>query len=424
MPQKPKRLIVIGAGFAGLNLVKELAHEEIDILLIDRSNHHLFQPLLYQVASAALSPADIAMPIRAIFKNQKNVKVIMAEVKKINKKQNSIELVDGSTFDFDFLAVASGARHSYFGNDSWEEFAPGLKSIADALKIRQNILRAYEHAEMLSAENLLPPEELKSTVEKLLTFVIVGAGPTGVELAGAIGEIAHKTLRYEFRNIDPHSTRVVLVEAFERILPPYPAELSARAEKSLKKLGVEVLTSSMVKKIRPNEILINDQKVAAGNIFWAAGNAASPLLQTIGCELDKAGRAIVNSYLQLPENENIFILGDCANLTTKDKKVLPAVAGVAIQQGKFTAKNISYSLKDQKLRPFEFHDRGTMATIGRASAVAQIGKLKFHGLTAWLLWSVVHVMYLIGFRNRVAVMSNWVWSYLTDKRSVRLITYQ
>lgn len=428
-----KKLLVIGGGFAGLNLVKSLKSSLFEITLIDRANHHLFQPLLYQVASAALSPGEIAMPIRAIFKKRKNVRVIMAEVVRIERNQKKVYLANGSSHEYDYLVLATGARHAYFGKPEWETTAPGLKSIADALRIRQKILSAFEKAEALDAVGRLTVEEK----QRLLTFAIVGAGPTGVELAGAIGEIAHKTLRSEFRMIDPESTRVILIEGANRVLNTYPPSLSNHAAKSLRKLGVEVMTQALVTEVSEKGVHIksvsdtlpsgtgqpNENFISTANIFWAAGNAASPLVKTLSCEMDNAGRAIVNEFLNIKDDPAVFVLGDAACFKIGMEKPLPGVASVAIQQGRLTAQNLTGRQKGKPDKPFKYLDKGSMATIGRAAAVAMVGKFTFHGLFAWMLWSAVHIMYLIGFRNRVAVMMAWMWSYATDKRAVRLITY-
>lgn len=432
--EKKTRLLVIGGGFAGLNLVKNLKSDKFDITIIDRANHHLFQPLLYQVASAALSPGEIAMPIRAIFKRRKNVRVIMAEVNRIDRVHKKVIIADGSEFEYDYLVVATGARHAYFGRPEWETTAPGLKSIADALRIRQKILSAFEKAEALDAGGNLTPEEK----QRLLTFVIVGAGPTGVELAGAIGEIAHKTLKSEFRLINPESTKVILVEGADRVLTVYPPALSEKAAVSLKKLGVEIRTNTLVtdlssagvntKKTTPSEKTNTsnppiEEFITTANVFWAAGNAASPLLKTLNSETDNSGHALVNEFLQLKDDSFVYVLGDAACFSFGLERPLPGVASVAIQQGRLTAHNLRNRSVNKPEKPFKYLDKGSMATIGRAAAVAMIGKFTFHGLFAWLLWSVVHVMYLVGFRNRLAVMMAWMWSYATDKRAVRLITY-
>jgi NADH:ubiquinone reductase (H+-translocating) len=411
-------LVVVGGGFAGLTLARGLRRAPVDITLIDKANHHLFQPLLYQVATAALSPGHIAMPLRSIFRSQKNVRVLMNRVEKVLADEKKIRLASGDEFTYDRLVIAAGARHSYFGHDAWEKNAPGLKSLADALRIRQHILAAFEKAEAMLAIGKENPSEL----QKLLTFVIIGGGPTGVELAGSIAEIAHYTLRKEFRGIDPHTTRVILIEGAERLLMAFPGALGDSAEKVLSKLGVEVRTNSVVKNVMFDGVRIGEEMISTSNIFWAAGNAAATMLKTLGTKLDRSGRAEVDEYLSLREYPEISVIGDAAHTLDEQGKLLPGVAPVAIQQGQYLAKKIRAEIAGKASQRFKYWDKGSMATIGRGRAVAKVGRLHLTGFIAWLMWSLIHVMYLVGFRNRFAVMTLWMYSYVTNRRAVRLIT--
>lgn len=428
-------LVIIGGGFGGLTLARGLKRAQVDITLIDKANHHLFQPLLYQVATAALSPGHIAMPLRSIFRSQKNVRVLMNRVGEVRAAEKKIRLVSGDEFHYDRLVIATGARHSYFAHPEWEKNAPGLKSLADALRIRQKILATFEKAEAMMAlmhggigvsaakDGGSVGKEARSELRKLLTFVIVGGGPTGVELAGSIAEIAHYTLKHEFRGIDPHTTRVILVEGGEHLLMAFPGSLGDSAEKSLKKLGVEVRTRAVVKNVMYDGVYIDDELVSAANVFWAAGNTASTLLTTLGSELDRSGRAVVGADLSLKEYPEISVIGDAAHcVDAATEKPLPGVAPVAIQQGQYLARKIAAELKSKKSAAFRYWDKGSMATIGRGRAVAMMGRLHFTGLIAWLMWSLIHVLYLVGFRNRFAVMILWMYSYITNRRTVRLIT--
>ena len=430
-------LVIVGGGFGGLTLARGLKRAQVDITLIDKANHHLFQPLLYQVATAALSPGHIAMPLRSIFRSQKNVRVLMNRVGEVRAAEKKIRLVSGDEFTYDRLVIATGARHSYFAHPEWEKNAPGLKSLADALRIRQKILATFEKAEAMVALRQGSPGVLaamdgvgaslvadeKAELKKLLTFVIVGGGPTGVELAGSIAEIAHYTLKHEFRGIDPHTTRVILVEGGEHLLMAFPGSLGDSAAKSLKKLGVEVRTKAVVKNVMYDGVYIDDELVSASNVFWAAGNTASTLLTTLGTELDRAGRAIVGADLSLKEYPEISVIGDAAHsIDAATGKPLPGVAPVAIQQGQYLARKIAAELKGKKSAAFRYWDKGSMATIGRGRAVAMMGRLHFTGFIAWLMWSLIHVLYLVGFRNRFAVMILWMYSYITNRRTVRLIT--
>ena len=428
---------IVGGGFGGLTLARGLKRAQVDITLIDKANHHLFQPLLYQVATAALSPGHIAMPLRSIFRSQKNVRVLMNRVGEVRAAEKKIRLVSGDEFTYDRLVIATGARHSYFAHPEWEKNAPGLKSLADALRIRQKILATFEKAEAMVALRQGSPgvraatdgvgaslvEDEKAELKKLLTFVVVGGGPTGVELAGSIAEIAHYTLKHEFRGIDPHTTRVILVEGGEHLLMAFPGSLGDSAAKSLKRLGVEVRTKAVVKNVMYDGVYIDDELVSASNVFWAAGNTASTLLTTLGTELDRAGRAIVGPDLSLKEYPEISVIGDAAHsIDAATGKPLPGVAPVAIQQGQYLARKIAAELKGKKSAAFRYWDKGSMATIGRGRAVAMMGRLHFTGFIAWLMWSLIHVLYLVGFRNRFAVMILWMYSYITNRRTVRLIT--
>jgi NADH dehydrogenase len=416
---KKPHVVIVGGGFGGLTVARRLKRAPVYITLIDKANHHLFQPLLYQVATASLSPGHIAMPLRAIFRSQKNVRVLMNRVGEIRANEKKIRLVSGDEFTYDHLVIATGARHSYFAHPEWEKNAPGLKSLADALRIRQKILATFEQAEAMLAIGKEDDAELK----KLLTFVVVGGGPTGVEMAGAIAEIAHHTLKKEFRGIDPRSTRIILVEGGEHLLMAFPGSLGENARGVLEKLGVEVRTGAVVKSVMYDGVYINDELVSAANVFWAAGNTASTLLKTLGTPLDRAGRAVVNAQLSPEGFDDISVIGDAAHYVEKSSgQPLPGVAPVAIQQGQYVAKKILALSRSAKPVDFRYWDKGSMATIGRGRAVAKVGRLHMTGFIAWLMWSVIHVLYLVGFRNRFAVMILWMYSYITNSRAVRLIT--
>ncbi len=406
-----KKVVIIGAGFGGLSAAKKLAGGDFQLTIIDKTNHHLFQPLLYQVATAALSPGDIASPIRSVFSEQKNVEVLLGQVTSIDK-QNEIVRFNGSNIEFDFLIIATGSRHSYFGMDKWEKYAPGLKTVNDALKIRERILLSLE-----AAEKEKDPEKR----QKYLNFVIIGGGPTGVELAGAIAEIVNKNLISDFRNINASMTKVYMIEALSKILSAYPDKLSQRALDDLNKLDVEVLLNQKVVDINENGVKIGEGFIDTSNIFWAAGNEVSPLIKTLEIETDKSGRAIVNDDLTINKFENIFVIGDAAAVKSENGLYLPGIAPVAMQQGRHVAKIIGKNITDPSRRKFNYKDRGTMATIGKAKAVALIKGFKFSGLFAWLLWSVVHVLFLISFRNRLRVMAEWFWYYITNRPGIRLI---
>ncbi len=406
------RVIIVGAGFGGLNVATGLRDHLFEITLIDKTNHHLFQPLLYQVASAALAPRDIAIPIREIVKDQKNCTVVMENVVDIYKKNQEVKLSNGQRWEYDYLVIATGARHSYFGNDEWEKNAPGLKTLTDAITIRQNILRAYERAEICDSY---------SETEKLLSFIIIGGGPTGVEMAGAAAEIAHKTMLRNFRKINPCKAQIYLIEAGPRILSAFPESLSKKAKKDLEKLGVRVLVNTVVTQVNKKSIHTGSKEIFANNIIWAAGNEASPLLQKLDIPLDRQGRAIVNPDLTIPDHPEIFVIGDAAQAKNKKGNALPGIAPVAIQQARYVAKLIRKNISAEKRKPFVYFDKGMMATIGKAKAVATIGKWRFSGFFAWCTWCFVHILYLIDFKNRMIVMLEWCFWYLTGKRGSRLI---
>ncbi len=406
------RVVIIGAGFGGLYAARALRHAPVEITLVDRRNHHLFQPLLYQVATAGLSPGDIAYPIRAVLSRQRNTRVLLAEAQAVDLQVRKVILKDGS-LDYDYLIIATGATDSYFGHNEWERLAPGLKSLEDALEIRRRILYAFELAERETDE---------ARRRALLTFVVVGGGPTGVELAGAIAEIARQVMVRDFRAIDPREARVILVEAGPHVLAAYPEGLSAKAEASLKKLGVEVWSNSPVTKIESGRVVAGGRDVSAATTLWAAGVKASPLAQSLGTKLEKSGRAIVEPDLSLPGHAETFVIGDLACFLHQTGKPLPAVAPAAIQQGRHAARNILHDLRGRPRVPFHYLDKGTLATIGRAAAVADFGFVRISGFFAWLAYLFVHLFFLIGFRNRFVVMFEWAWAYFTFERSARLIT--
>lgn len=403
-----KQAIIIGGGFGGLTAAIALKKAPVDLTLIDRTNHHLFQPLLYQVATAALSPGNIAMPIREILYKQENTTVIMGEVLSIDKHNRQIELHTGERLPYDYLIVAVGARHSYFGNPQWEPFAPGLKSLNDAITIRENILLAFERAERSS-----DPQE----IAKELRFVIVGGGPTGVEMAGSVAEIAHKTLFHNFRRITPDHSEILVIEGSPRLLHTYPEELSEIARQDLENMGVKVRTQTHVTNITKDGVYIKDEFISTSNVIWAAGNQASPLLKTLEVPLDRAGRVQVEADLSIPGNPEIFVIGDAALSLNGEGNPLPGIAPVAIQQGKYVAKVIENGNRS----PFRYHDKGLMATIGTSKAVAFIWKRCFSGFFAWLAWGFIHIFYLISFPNRILVMTQWMLLYISGNRHVRLI---
>jgi NADH dehydrogenase len=380
--------------------------------VVDRKNHHTFQPLLYQVATAGLSPGEIAAPIRTILRGNSNVEVLLNEVVDFRLDEKKVITKD-QILNYDFLIVASGATHAYFGHDDWEPFAPGLKTIEDALEIRRRVLLAFELAERQAfAGEGNPP----------LQFVVVGGGPTGVELAGTLAEIAHHAMKHEFRNVKPEKSRILLIEGGPRVLPTYSEKLSSKAAEQLRHLGVEVRTSQLVTRVEAGAVWVGDARIPAAVVLWAAGVAASPLGKKLGAPVDRAGRVGVQSDLSIPGHSEVFIIGDLAALRDERGQMLPGVAQVAIQEGKWAAEMIARDLENQPRQPFHYHDKGSLATIGRAAAVAQIGKLELSGYFAWLTWLFVHILFLIGFRNRIVVMINWAWAYLTYERGARLIT--
>jgi NADH dehydrogenase len=404
-------VVVIGAGFGGLAAARALARADVNVTVIDRRNHHLFQPLLYQVATAALSPGDIAYPIRAALAKQHNARVLLAEARSIDVAAHTVELDSGS-LHYDFLVLATGATHSYFGKDQWAPLAPGLKSVEDALEIRRRIFVAYE-----AAEREADPEAQR----EWLTFVVVGGGPTGVELSGALGEIGLHTLAQDFRSIDSRDVRVVLCEGKDRVLGTYPEKLSAAAKRSLEQRHVDVRVDTLVTAIDDRGVTVRgrdgEQRIGARTVLWAAGVMASPLAASLGAPRDRAGRVIVEPDLSIPEHPEVFVIGDLAKVTSEGAEV-PGVAQGALQEGRHVARQIASG----KRTPFRYHDKGNMATVGRADAVIATKRFARHGLFAWLIWWVVHIYFLVGFRNRLFMMFHWAWSWLTFKRGVRLIT--
>jgi NADH dehydrogenase len=404
--------VVIGAGFAGINAAKALANAPVDVIVVDRKNHHTFQPLLYQVALAVLSPAEIASPVRTILRRAANTEVLLGEVTGFNLQKQLIRL-DDLDLAYDYLIVAAGATHAYFGHPEWEEFAPGLKTLEDATEIRRRILLAFEMAERELFAHRTPPP---------LNFVVVGAGPTGVELAGAISDIAGRHLTKEFRSIDPRQSRIILLEGGPRVLPSYSEDLSASAERQLKEMGIEVRTNAMVTNIEQGAVCVGTEKIPASVVLWGAGVSASPLGKMLGVPIDKAGRVIVQPDLTLPGHPEVFVTGDLASATRHNGQPVPGVAPAAIQMGKFAARQIKRSGEGKPREKFEYLDKGSLATIGRSRAVGQLGNIHISGYFAWLAWLFIHLLFLVGFRNRLFVMSEWAWAYLTYNHSARLIT--
>lgn len=407
------RVVILGAGFGGLTAAKALASAPVRVTMIDRMNYHLFQPLLYQVATATLSPADIATPIRSTLRDQANTDVLLGSVTGIDRDKRQVKLDDGRQVAFDYLIVATGARHAYFGHDDWEQVAPGLKKIDDATEIRRRILLAFEKAETESDE---------AKRRALLTFVIVGGGPTGVEMAGAIIELAKKALLQDFRHIDPASSRVVLIEAGPRILPAFPETLSTFAQKSLEKMGVEVLLGKAATSCTAEGVEHGDTWTPARTIIWAAGVEASPAAKWLGVESDRAGRVPVTDTLNLLSDERIFVIGDTAAVQWKDRMLVPGIAPAAKQMGAYAARAIRLLTIGGSPEPFRYRHQGNLATIGRRSAVIDFGRIEVKGFLAWLLWGAAHIYFLIGFRNRLMVMLHWLWAYVTFRQGVRLIT--
>lgn len=414
-----KKVILVGGGFAGLYAAQALRRAPVDVTLIDRRNFHLFQPLLYQVATGGLSPADIASPLRGVLARQENAKVVQGAVTGLDAIHRQV-LVGEAALEYDFLIVATGSKHHYFGNDRWQSVAPGLKTVEDALAMRRRILSAFERAEV---------ERDPRRREALLTFVVVGGGPTGVELAGAIGELANHTLRNNFRSIDPADAKILLIEATGRILPVYPASLSDKAQRSLERLGVTVTTNRLVKDISPDHVLLEgptgEQQLPTQTVLWAAGVTASSFGEKVAAATssttDRQGRILVNPDLSIPGFPEIFVCGDLAHFK-QNEQPLPGLAPVAMQQGAYVARRIGRQLRGKETPPFRYRDWGTMAVIGRASAVAQLGRLRLHGYLAWLVWLFIHLINLVEFENRILVLIQWGWNYFTRNRSARLIT--
>jgi len=408
-----QRVVIIGGGFGGLYAAKALRAAPVEVTLIDRRNHHVFQPLLYQVATAGLSAIDIGEPIRRILRRQANTSVYLAEVVSVDLNGCRVEVAGGERIDYDYLIVAAGAQDSYFGHDDWEPHAPGLKSIEDALEIRRRVLSAFEQAEVTR-----DPDVQRS----LLTFAVVGGGPTGAELAGALAELARHTLTDEFRRIDAGEARIVLVEAGERILSGYPPQLSVKAHRQLERLGVEIRTGAPVTGIDAEGVSLGEEHIYCRTVLWAAGVAASGLSASLGTDLDSAGRVMVEPDLTVPGHREVFVVGDLAHVI-QDERLLPGIAPAAIQMGRHAAESIISALQGEPTHAFRFVDRGTMATLGRSSAIALIKGIRLWGLPAWLAWLFIHILFLIGFRNRAVVLFEWTRSYLTYSRSARLILY-
>ena len=406
------RVLVIGAGFGGLEATKHLGNKPVCVTLIDRTNYHLFQPLLYQVATAALSPADIAAPVRAVLTKYENIDVILAEVQSVDLTARLVRTGERS-YHYDYLVLATGSRHSYFGHDEWEKLAPGLKSLEDAIEVRRRILMAFELAERTDDP---------AVRAAAMTFVIIGGGPTGVEMAGAIAEIARQTLAKDFRHIDPSTARVILIEGEKRVLASFPEDLSAKALEQLQELGVEVITGAHAENLTETGLEVAGRVIPCRVKIWAAGNAASSVGKTLGVPVDRAGRVIVQDDLTVPGHPEVQVIGDLANLTAKNGKPLPGVSPVAIQEGRHAAKNILHMIEGAKPQRFIYWDKGSLATIGRNRAVADLNFAHFSGLPAWLAWLFVHILYLVGFRNRLAVLFQWAWAYFTFNKGARLIT--
>lgn len=408
-----KRVIVVGGGFGGLNAAKTFRKaRDLEVLVLDRRNHHLFQPLLYQVAMAGLSPAEIAVPIRSVLHRRPHIQVLMAEVKQVLVNENKL-VTDIGGFSYDYLILACGAEHSYFGHDEWESCAPGLKTIEQATEIRRRVLTAFEKAEAQT-----DPAALKSW----LTFAIIGGGPTGVELAGALGEITRFTLTEDFRNIDPSVTRVILIEAGPRLLPSFPEVLGRRAARDLEKLGVQIWTQCRVTNVNAGGVQIGGEFLEAKTVIWAAGVKPSSLNPQLGAPMDRAGRVFVEKDLSLPGHPNVFVIGDQAAFKVGENTFLPGLAPIAMQQGRWAARQISNYVAGRPREDFHYRDKGQMATIGRKSAVAIVGRMRFSGFFAWWMWLLIHIYYLIGFKNRFFVIWEWAFSYLTYRRGARLIT--
>jgi NADH dehydrogenase len=408
-----KKVVIVGGGFGGLWAAEALYNKPVDVTLVDRKTHHVFQPLLYQVATAVLSPGEIAMPIRRILHGAKNTEVILGEVVDFDTENNKVKLDDGTELSFDYLIVAAGARHAYFGHDDWEVSAPGLKTLEDALEIRRRVLLAFEIAER---------QAYISGSHDPLNFVVVGGGPTGVELAGAIADIATQALAGDFKAIDTRKTRVILFEGSDRVLGTFTPDLSESAKSQLESLGVEVRLNSFVTDIAPGKVKVGDEWINCDVVVWATGVAASPLGKHLGVETDKAGRVFVDPDLSVPGHNNIFVIGDMASIKQENGDPVPGVSPAAMQMGTATSKNILAELNGKPRAPFKYVDKGSMATIGRNKAIAHVFGLKLKGFIAWMFWLFLHVFFLIGFRNRFLVLADWAWAYMTRERSARLIT--
>ncbi|MEJ7813329.1 MAG: NAD(P)/FAD-dependent oxidoreductase [Gemmatimonadaceae bacterium] len=406
-------VVIIGGGFGGLYAARALRSAVVDVTVIDRTNHHLFQPLLYQVATATLAPTDITAPIRWLLRNHRNTAVLLADVTRVDPVRRVVVTDDERETPYDFLILAPGSRHAYFGHDEWEPVAPGLKTIDDALQIRDRFLLAFEEAE--KSDDLAARESWQ-------TFVIVGGGPTGVELAGMFPDVARRALRRDFRRIDTAHTRVILVEGGPRLLPAFPEDLAGRAARDLVELGVEVRTNSVVTRIEPDAVYVGDERIPAHSVFWAAGNAASPLAQSLRAPLDRAGRVEVAPDLSVPGHPEVFVVGDLAAVPWREGKLVPGVAPAAMQGGRHAARSIRRLLRGEATKRFEYVDKGNLATIGRAKAIAELGRLHFGGYLAWAFWLFLHIAYLAGFRNRVSVLVQWAYAYFTWQRGSRLIT--
>ena len=406
------KILVIGGGFGGLSFLQKARKSKNEFILIDKTNHHLFQPLLYQVATAVLSPADITVPLRNLFKNDKNVKTILSEVKEINKEKKEVTLDNAEVINYDKLIVSAGSSYSFFGKNEWSKFAKGLKVINDAQDIREKILKAFEKAENEKDERIR---------KKYLNFVIVGGGPTGVELAGSIAEIAYKNMTKEFRNFSSKDANIYLLEAGDRILPSYSENLAKKSYKYLIDLGVKVMTKERVENIEEMKVTTNKQVIDADNIIWAAGNEASPLIKHLDTETDNEGRALVNQDCSIKEDNEVYVIGDAANFITASGESLPGIAPVAIQQGRYVAHNIKKNIEKENRKPFKYSDKGTMATIGRFKAIGVVGNFELAGFTAWLFWSLIHLVYLIGYRSKILVAIEWIFAYFFNKRGTRLI---
>ena len=406
------KILIIGGGFGGLSFLQKARKSKNDFILIDKTNHHLFQPLLYQVATAVLSPADITVPLRNLFKNDKNVRTILSEVKEINKEKKEVTLDNAEVISYDKLIISAGSSYSFFGKNEWSKFAKGLKVINDALDIREKILKAFEKAENEKDERIR---------KKYLNFVIVGGGPTGVELAGSIAEIAYKNMTKEFRNFSSTDANIYLLEAGDRILPSFSESLAKKSYKYLNDLGVKVMTKERVVNIEEMKVTTNKQVIDADNIIWAAGNEASSLIKHLDTETDNEGRALVNQDCSIKEDNEVYVIGDAANFITASGESLPGIAPVAIQQGRYVAHNIKKNIEKENRKPFKYSDKGTMATIGRFKAIGVVGNFELAGFTAWLFWSLIHLVYLIGYRSKILVAIEWIFAYFFNKRGTRLI---